>query len=151
MARLPTPTMAHPNFLPGESGAATSFVTASFKNAPATLAATKLWLTLTMNPRRESSFPEESFMIFSFIGDCVASEFLPTASSNNPYIPAAISGRQEWNKSRATCIAFRQTSFLSIHHEYGFHPRGRVLPLPIGAERNIRPRGHPQPDHRALR
>src|SRR6267378_408997 len=65
MARLPNPTMAHPNFLPGESGAATSFVTASFKNAPATLAATKLWLTLTMNPRRESSFPEESFMIFS--------------------------------------------------------------------------------------
>src|SRR6266478_1008666 len=65
MARLPKPTMAHPNFLPGESGAATSFVTASFKNAPATLTATKPWLTLAMNPRRESSFPGESFMICS--------------------------------------------------------------------------------------
>src|SRR6266853_75663 len=64
MARLPNPTMAHPNFLPGESGAATSFVTASFKNAPATFAATNPWLTLTMKPRRESSFPWECFMIF---------------------------------------------------------------------------------------
>src|SRR6266404_5286847 len=79
MARLPNPATAHPNFLPGESGAATSFVTASFKNAPATFAAAKPWLTLAMNPRRESSFPGESFMICSpSLGTALLPNFFQT-------------------------------------------------------------------------
>src|SRR6266478_2591646 len=150
MERLPNPTIAHPNFLPGESGTVTSFTAASFKNVPATLAATKLWPTLAMNPRREISFPKESFtFIPPLLWDCDVSEFPPNASSNTPYIPPAISGRLEWNKFRATCISFRQISSSSIHHESGFHQHGRELPSPAAAERNTRPHGHPQPDHPA--
>src|SRR6266478_969380 len=151
MERLPSPTMAHPNFLSVESGTAISFAAASFKKLPATLAATKPWPTFAINPRREISFPKESFMISSSTWDCAVSEFLPGASSNTLYTPAAALDQQAWNIFHATCTSFRQISSSSIHHECGFRPRDRERLSPAVAERSTHPRGHRQPDHPASR
>src|SRR6202521_2390156 len=134
MDRLLNPTIAHPNFLPAESGTVTTLPDPGDE------------------PSTRDLFSKGILHVHSsFTWDCVVSEFPPNASSNIPYIPPAISGRPEWNIFRATCTSFRQISSSSIHHESGFHPHGRELPSPAAAERNTRPRGHPPPDHPALR
>ena len=57
MARLPSPTMAQPNFFPGGSGTCTA--AAPFTSVPARLAATSPCPTLVMNPRRVISLVNE--------------------------------------------------------------------------------------------
>src|SRR5690242_11040594 len=51
MARLPSPTMAHPSFFPGGSGT-TSSACAFFSRVPATLTAKRPWPAFEINPLR---------------------------------------------------------------------------------------------------